>query len=590
MLRKSLSSLFRHARRGQKIQKRSQRRHRTAAASEVIETRQLLTVFTWDAGGDGVSFADKDNWAVDGLLQPDAAPGINDDLIVDFDNAGTPFTIRIFGDEQVNSITIDSADAVLRMDNGTSLTVTTDTVVEEGRLLMVGGTLATSSMVNRDQFDIARTATVDSGAFENHGDLDIVRGGGMTATFVNGFTNHGAVRLQNSAASGGGIIALTVQNGAVVNEVGGTITLEDGTGARQLNLPQLQNDGRIDLLDQDVRFAGNGIAISNSGVFTVGPGVIANTLMPSVTFDQAGGSLNVDGRLQLNNGTLDISGGSVFNGETGVISTADGSITISGGALRNDGTFTADNSDVIFSGGDVIGLNPLNLTGNQSLDLSHDGSFSASVRNDRTVRGELAAGQSLTVVAGNSGLILEPGFVNRGELTFDNPDSSAQSLRTSDGSPFENAASGVLRFTRSASETAIGTFIQSSINNAGAIEVDTIVSDSKLNALTNTGSFTVTAEGRYTRSTAGSGTIQAFVQAGGTVTNNGRFDGGGLTFSYEGGTAVGEFAPRDLVINDGSGNSGIFRPTSSFSGDIQSGQTVLIDRAGVDINSDLTNA
>ncbi|MEL7336340.1 MAG: hypothetical protein AAFN70_09090, partial [Planctomycetota bacterium] len=80
---------------------------------ERLEMRRLLAVYTWDGGGDDISFEDPDNWAVEGLLQPDTPPSIADAIVIDLDNGGTPFSIRVTGDQTVNSVTVNAADATL---------------------------------------------------------------------------------------------------------------------------------------------------------------------------------------------------------------------------------------------------------------------------------------------------------------------------------------------------------------------------------------------------------------------------------------------------------------------------------------------
>ena len=585
MLSKSLRQWFQGGSLGSGQKRRIRRKNRMAAASETVEQRQLLTVFTWDGGGDGVSFADKDNWAVDGQLQPDAAPGAGDDTIIDLDGAGSVYTIRISGDEQVNSLLISDDDAQLRVDGG-SLTSGSVTI-DAGQLIAINADLIADTVTNNDRIAGARTVLMDVDQFANNSIFTVQSSSSTNLTFDGDFVNSGVFNFNAAGTSGG---TLSVNNGLFTNQSTGTVTIGGPDTRTQTLRASIQNDGNL-RFNSLITWNEPGASIVSTGDLTFAAESRLSTFGSSVLVEIRDGSASFDGDAFLSNGTFTVSGGDVEISDLVRVDN-DGTINVSGGTIETETgrLLLNQRGDFNFSGGDIIGANAVQIFGTTNLNLSHDGSFNAETSGSTTVSGSLSELQTLSVIASNSGLSFSPNSVNHGTIIFDNPAASGQRLSTTDGAPFENGETGFVRFTRSGSTTAIGTFIQVPVNNAGAFEVDTIVSDSKLNTFTNSGTFIVTENGRYTRSTAGSGTGSAFIQADGTVTNNGRFDGGGLTFEYSGGDAIGTFTPGNLVVNPGSGNTGVFKPTNTIAGDIQAGQTVVVDRAGVDINSDVTNA
>ncbi|MEL6897975.1 MAG: hypothetical protein AAFP90_17890, partial [Planctomycetota bacterium] len=548
---------------------------------ERLEMRRLLAVYTWDGGGDDISFEDPDNWAVEGLLQPDTPPSIADAIVIDLDNGGTPFSIRVTGDQTVNSVTVNAADATLDLRSNSTLTVTTDTIVQQGQLRMENSELTTDTLDNQSLISVIRRNTIDAGTFENDGNLDLVSSS-VTATLVNGFTNRGVVNLRSTSSA----VQLTVQNGAIVNATGAEINLQAGSGRQEIEVPQIDNAGRIQFFHDDIRFGGDTI-INNTGSIDVVADASAITF-GGTTLNINDGNVDIDGTFRLGDGALNVSAGTlIVNDELRVDG---GPIEISGGEVRNDGTLLANNSDVTFSGGRVIGDNPIELRGNRSLEISHDDLFAAVSRNDRTVSGALHSGQSLTVNQQNSDLIFQPGFVSNGIITFDNPGTSAQGLTTTDGSAFTNASDGVLRFTRSASQNLTAAFITAPIENDGVIEVDASISDRKANTLNNRGTFTVTDNGSYARSSAGGGD-GTFSQNDGvlTVDPSGSFGGNGVEFVFNGGIVSGTVTPRDLTLTETATGTGVFRPTNSFSGNVQRGQQLIINTSVDALDSPTNN-
>ncbi|MEL6105422.1 MAG: tandem-95 repeat protein [Planctomycetota bacterium] len=545
---------------------------------ESLESRQLLAAVIWDAEGDGTSFSDPLNWS------GDAVPGQEDDVTIDLDGGGTPYNILVNSNQQVRSLRIENQDAQVQLSAGV---FTTDTItIDSGRLVSTGGDIVATSIVNQDRFALGRTVDLDVEEIVNHASFVIQSSSTSTVSIDGTLRNHGEFGLNSSGTSGG---TLSVENGNIINEVGGTITI-GGPDTRAQNVrAAFENLGELTFRGSNINFGDGDDFITNQGSVTVESGTRFATFDSQTVINQQAGVFVVDGDVLLDNGTLNVTGGEVVITDLLQVDN-NGLINVSGGVVRNDGILQLNQRGTFdFSGGDIVGTEPVQIFGTVALNITGDGSFDAQTRGSTTVSGKLLTGQSLSVIRGNSGLEFTPGFTNEGTIEFTNPEGSAQSISTTDDSSFQNLPGGTVRFTRTNSFTAIGTFIQSPIDNAGTMIVDTIVFDSKLNELKNTGTFEITPAGRYSRSSSGSGTVRPFLQAGGTLTNDGRFDGNGLTLEYTGGDAFGTFTPRDLILASGSGGSGVFSPTNSLAGDVQPGQTVVVDSPNIDINSDVSN-
>ncbi|MEM6364871.1 MAG: CARDB domain-containing protein, partial [Planctomycetota bacterium] len=379
-------------------------------------------------------------------------------------------------------------------------------------------------------------------------------------------------------------MTLSVENGVLVNETSGEITLLDGNGTRTLNA-NIDNFGSVQLEDARSELKKPDSVVNNHGVFTVLPGVIAATSDNNVTFNQLAGSLLLDGDLRLDNGQLLVSGGGVTINDSLTLDSG-AEIKITGGSIRNDGFFQLNRGVLDFRGGDIRGTQPVQLRNTVDLNVTHDGSLNLLTRDTTNISGTLFVGQALTVgLNDNSRLVAQAGFENQGTIVFDNPDTSSNALDAVDDL-FVNAETGLLRFTGGGNPS---TQILTSLENRGAIEVDARVTDFRANTLTNGGTFLVTANGRYSRAGGGSG---AFVQADGLLTVEGEMDSNGIVFDYDGGDVNGTVGARSLNFGPSAGNSGTFVPrlNGSISGVVQQGQTVIIENRGIEIDSDLFNS
>ncbi|MEM6690024.1 MAG: CARDB domain-containing protein, partial [Planctomycetota bacterium] len=541
----------------------------------------MLAAVLWDAGGDGVSFSDPINWS------NDQVPGVTDDVTIDLDGNGTPYQVQVTSDQQVRSIRIADDDAQFRLSGG--VFTSEEFRIDSGILVFTGGTVVADRLENAGTISAGRTVDFEVEELLNQGSF-IVSSTSTSRITIDGTLRNSGTFDFNPASSGAG--TLTLLGVGLINELGGQTTIGGGVGTRtQTVRGSINNEGSLLFGGRFVNFDEDNQSITNTGDLRFEAGLRFSTLDSNTTIDQNAGTLLAAGDVLLDNGTLNVRGGDVDITDLIRVDNS-GSINVSGGTITTDTglLFLNQRGSFDFTGGDMTGETPVQLSGNVTLNLAHDGGFNASLGGSVDVSGELSAGQSLTVNEQGTELLVDGSFINRGTIVFDNPGTSAQTLGTIDDSLFINETDGTIRFTRSANEQLIGAFIDSSIDNRGSIEIDTIINDSRLNTLTNSGDFQVTANGRYTRNSSGSGTAGSFVQTGGTLTNNGLFDGAGLNLEYLGGLAEGTFTPDNLVIDANSGNSGIFDPRRSLAGSIQPGQTVVINGDDVSINSVVTNA
>ena len=90
---------------------------------ESLEPRQLLATFTWDGGGNGISWDDPFNWNADSGFPDDTS----DDAIFSA-NLGNNFTVNV-GPRTIGSLTFSNGGGSYVLDSGT---LTVDTITQSG--------------------------------------------------------------------------------------------------------------------------------------------------------------------------------------------------------------------------------------------------------------------------------------------------------------------------------------------------------------------------------------------------------------------------------------------------------------------------
>jgi filamentous hemagglutinin family protein len=232
------------------------------------------------------------------------------------------------------------------------------------------------------------TAGATSGIRTNNNDVSITTGGVLTTNSVNGNTTlspaSGTLTLTNDLNAGTGIVRLTVNNGAGINQTGGALTagtlIAAAPDAGTINLNQAGNHAG------NVALRGfSGVTYRDSGNFNViSPGAgaagLANASNGDITIT-AGGAISLLSDVRPGNGTVS------FNAGTGMNQTAGGiiapSLLLSGTGPFNlsQATNSVDTLAGSFSGsliyrdanaltiGTVGGISGVTSTNQSTLDI-----------------------------------------------------------------------------------------------------------------------------------------------------------------------------------------------------------------------------
>ncbi len=293
---------------------------------EGLETRRLLAALTWDAGGDGTSWDDAQNWS------DDAVPTLADDVTI---GSATTTAIQVTGDAEVRSLT------------------TTRRIVVTGSLRVADGQLATFHNILhlRGGTIIGGIWDFEQGEFRNNlvsdgvaagitlrSDISIVTElfieGGIVLDGADVEINDGTGKLSfrggdQSISGTGRVISdrTPISSGPQVVKLYGnhTVTVESGVSM----------EGRLDIIDGDS--ASNATLINNGAILTnlSSPGVaiyngfrvatqhlINNGLIEAT----ANADLHLQSQTTINNGTITMAAGSgsgsargLANGPAGVI-------------------------------------------------------------------------------------------------------------------------------------------------------------------------------------------------------------------------------------------------------------------------------
>ncbi|HHK42890.1 MAG TPA: hypothetical protein ENJ50_10770, partial [Planctomycetaceae bacterium] len=265
---------------------RAYRRRVRTLRAEQLESRRLLALITWDAGGDGSSWNDPLNWSGDVL------PTSADDVVISLPTSNP--TIRLSSaDASVASLVADEA---LRVESGRTLTVT--------------GTA-----------DINAALTIDGGTLRN-GAWDIADG---SLSFTSNTSTLDAVTLAQPLTITGGRVEVTGGTTFPSAQLdGGSLGVEPG-----FSLP-----GNIDIQGTSASYlyvVGNGTATIPAGrTVTVGSSA---TLYLGQSPDQAIGGDRSDawfnvGTLETTSGTIHILAGAFLNESGATVAAGTGNIYV----------------------------------------------------------------------------------------------------------------------------------------------------------------------------------------------------------------------------------------------------------------------
>ncbi|MCX5660815.1 MAG: PEP-CTERM sorting domain-containing protein [Planctomycetota bacterium] len=329
--------------------------------------------------------------------------------------------------------------------------------------------------------------------------------------------------------------------GNLTNLLGGTVSIEPGTGGNRYIRTGVTNQGLLDIKTATRFDIGN--AVVNQGNLVVEAGQTA-TFISGATLSQTAGTINVDptGLLLMQGTAFSLGGGNIV----GRVTVVNGSLTLTGGTGE------------------------LEARGSSSLDSN------------------ILAGQTVSVIGDNSAgaanLTLTNDSTNAGLLRFtSNPDVRVTFLTGVAGRTLTNLAAGTIT-------TLPGTggqrYIRINVANAGAFNAngDTRF-DQASTTFTNTGSYTVGAGGFALFNGGG----QNFSQNGGTLTTGGGFQFNNGTFELNGGNIVGEAVIIGSAIKTTGGVGTLsLRGSNSLLGDISSGSVVSVRGDNVQGQSILT--
>ncbi|HYS54652.1 MAG TPA: SdrD B-like domain-containing protein, partial [Thermoanaerobaculia bacterium] len=362
-------------------------------------------------------------------------------------------------------------------------------------------------------------------------------GGHVTLTVTGNVINSGRIRLESADSTYTSL--LVVQNGALTNF--GTIEVNEGSGGTRTLTANLSNPGTINV-NYNTPFDGT---ITNSGIINLAAGKKLSSVGNQNVFNQAGGTINGPGALEMNGGT--------FN----------------------------------FTAGPIVGLTPLLINVALNFGGSNDPATFIQTAGGSTVRGTIAANQTLWISgrgAGSHTIMSAPiGLTNAGTIRIESADSTYQSQLTITTGALTNTGTIQINQGSGGSRAINGTLI-----NQGTINVG--VAMDYTGTLTNTGTINI-ASGQ--KLLLGSG--QTFNHNGGTIAGTGSLELTSSTFNFNGGTTTGT---TPLLINS-TLNFGTSTSAASFiqtggssraTGTIAPAQTLWVSGRGAGSHTTLTLA
>lgn len=503
------------------------------AAGVAITSAAAAQTYTWASAVSG-SWGDAFNWT------PSGVPGQGSVQSAVIDAVGSPYVVdyNVFGFQPLDTLSLASASAELRT-FGQSLSTSGAMSVSAGLLRLRSGSLSIGGGLN---IGTGGTIVVEhqaqiAGMLTQNGALRIVGGpSGLGLLSVGGFTNLGSMTLTSEGSAADARVAA---EGLVTNALGASLTFAAGAGGSRRWEGALQNNGAVTIGADTVFDIGAATPATNNGTFTIEAGrtLTVGGVVFGPRFVQAGGTLNVQGAMEMNGGTFEYTGGTI----------AGTPVTLRNGAMLSLGA------------------------------SSGAGSFRL-VGPTNAVTGDVRATQTVAVVAEDGGVSTATiDGINRGAVTISSNSINSAASATIAG----NAAGGTISFLPGgAGVTAGGRTLGGSFTNFGAINVNANGRLDSGSAIDNRGTVQIasgaTLEGRG-----------AFaMNTGGSLLINGSFifgqDSGfsAQTFTYNGGSITGSPVIRNATLAIGASSpAASFRiwGGSALSGDVKQGQTLTLE-------------
>ncbi len=424
--------------------RRGRRYGSTRLAGELLETRALLAVVTWDGAddldGDGTSWNDPLNWAGDAL------PGATDDVGI---SAGFAGIVHSGGSSTVKSITSSSPVTL----SGGTLTVST-TIDISSAFSLGGGTLANATTTSGTTITVTGGSTLSNVVL--NGDLDLTAYNGVGVYVSNGLTLNGTASVGRADGGGfggmyfygtqtidgtGSIVfggyspnILLIETAATTVTLGPNMTVHGARGSvttqysdsRFVNQGTIAADsgGRIDIGSRDGGQYGNAGSLLNEGTLSASNNGflyvhIDNWSSTNAITSASGGNVTLI-QSGINSGSITANGGAVYLDGSW---TSSGAVTASGGGLvslyngSNSGAITANGGTVNF-GGTWSDSAPIALT-DGTLNFYGSGNFTSTVSTDADSAVEFYGGITSVTVTGGARVGLSGGTLSDGTLTLD---------------------------------------------------------------------------------------------------------------------------------------------------------------------------
>ena len=369
--------------------------------------------------------------------------------------------------------------------------------------------------------------------------------GNANLTAVTSFTNAGTLRLESIGSNWES--KLTVTSGTLINL--GTLLSGAGTGGPRTISGNLLNRGTFQIDQTLVLTRLNGV-YANEGQITIATDQKLSLSSQGQAFSQDGGTIAVNGGLDVISATINFNGGS-FSGNTPLL----------------------QNSTLNIGAGST-GAGSFLLTG-------------VSAR----LSGNIAAGQTVWVrgdsTTGNANLTAANGFTNAGTLRLESIGSNWESKLTVTSGTLVNTGSIVSGVGTGGARTIAGDF-----TNQGTLDVNQSVVLTRVNgSYANEGQLNIATGQKL--SYGGQG--QVFTQRAGVLRVNGSFEVGNATYRFEGGTYTGNsvaLTNSTLALTPAAGPATFVMSGvgSQLGGDIGPGQTVWVRGDGTFGNANLTSA
>lgn len=443
-----------------------------------------MSVKSWTRAGNG-------NWTADARWSPSGTPTGSDDAVIAA--TGTAYTVVIKDSEAVHSLTIDSADATLRIDSLGSLSITDALDITAGTLILNRGDVFAGALdMTGGTVDFAGGNLVTGTLSYQGPSLDIIFDTAVVGSFLEVKTS---LTVTDAAGTGAGTVNLSgpgelfLDDTQTLDHV--TINVGDNFSVEQqgLNGPSTLTLGPDSTINQTGAFGGIDQLATIPTATLINQGTI-NVSVPHGIFSIT--PLNFDNQGTINgNGSGTLLTSITYSADTSF--TNEGTINIDNGFRVGVGTKTFINSGTIAIGlAGTLGLTdptagaaPVNhgLIELASGTIKVVSSFNSAYHLDNAADGTISGHGTIDAIVNNSGLI----EANGGLLTLVHAVSGTGSLQIDAGATllldstldsavgvaFDGAAGSLLKITLPASfASTISGFSLGDIIDLGGITAD----------------------------------------------------------------------------------------------------------------------